>query len=229
MRIIVLAIALLVAQTLSAADSTKVKKVKKVVATEVVAPAKKGDKGDKTKVKESQPQAQAQPSAQPKLSAKEKRAERIKADSIAKAKNPPRELFTDIIPQPLSIEKIEGRFTINEQTAVLGDKGLERAAEYLRLYVPTTQIKGKKNNTIRLTIDKKLGREEYTLSVSKKGIVIGGGDYGGVFNGIQTLLQLLPHETYSKSASLPMDVAYVNIKDAPQHHYRGLLLDVART
>ena len=229
MRIIILAIALLVAQTLSAADSTKVKKVKKVVATEVVAPAKKGDKGDKTKVKEAQPQAQAQPSAQPKLSAKEKRAERIKADSIAKAKNPPRELFTDIIPQPLSLEKIEGRFTINEQTVIISDKGLERAAEYLRLYVPTTQIKGKKNNTIRLTIDKKLGREEYTLSVSKKGIVIGGGDYGGVFNGIQSLLQLLPHEIYSKSASLPMDVAYVNIKDAPQHHYRGLLLDVART
>lgn len=235
MRILLLAIALLVAQTLSAADSTKVKKVKKVTATEVVAPAKKGDKGDKVKSAEAQPQA-----AEPEMSAKERRIAKAKADSIIKAHRadsiakantppPPKPLYTDIIPQPLSFIVNEGRFTINEQTAIICEKGLEKAADYLRLYLPVERTKGKKNNSIRIALDKKLAGEEYTLRIDKKGIDIYGGSYGGVFNAIQSLMQLLPHEIYSKSAQLPMDVAYVDIKDAPQYHYRGLLLDVART
>ena len=236
MRILLLAIALLVAQTLSAADSTKVKKVKKVTATEVVAPAKKGDKGDKAKVAEAQPQA----TAEPEMSAKERRIAKAKADSIIKAHRadsiakantppPPKPLYTDIIPQPLSFIVNEGRFTINEQTAIICEKGLEKAADYLRLYLPVERTKGKKNNSIRIALDKKLAGEEYTLRIDKRGLEILGGSYGGVFNAIQSLMQLLPYEIYTKSAELPMDVAYVDIKDAPQYHYRGLLLDVART
>ena len=241
MRILILAISLLIAQTLYAADSTKVAKARKsdkveLAATTTTPKAKEATEGKKVADKEATKKV-AEAEA-PKLTAKEKRAERIKADSIAKAlkadsiakaKSRLRELLTDIIPQPISVEKIEGRFIIDERTAILCDKGLERAAEYLRIYVPTERTKGKKSNSIRLSLDKKLGSEEYTLSVSKKGIVILGGDYGGVFNGIQTLLQLLPHEVYSKSASLPLDLSYIEVKDAPQNHYRGYLLDVART
>ena len=48
-------------------------------------------------------------------------------------------------------------------------------------------------------------------------------------NAIQSLLQLLPHSIYSKNATVPMEVAYVEVADAPQYSYRGFLLDVART
>lgn len=135
----------------------------------------------------------------------------------------------NIIPQPLSVVNIEGQFSIDKQTTIYCNKELKRVADYLQIYLPIEQAKGKGKNSIRLLLDKKLGAEEYALKVGESGIEIRGGGYGGVFNGVQSLLQLLPHSIYSKRASLPIELPYVEIKDAPQYQYRGLLLDVART
>ena len=134
-----------------------------------------------------------------------------------------------IIPQPLSVMKGEGCFTINEGTSLVFDKKLDKAASYLLDYLPMQIQKGKKSNSIRLILDKKMAKEEYSLKVHSKGIEIRGGEYAGVFNGIQSLLQLLPSEVYTKNGNLPIEVPLVEIKDAPQYSYRGLLLDVART
>lgn len=185
MRFILLAITLLISQSIYAADSTKVRKSRK--------------------------------------------AKDIDTVKVVTPPTPPAPLFTDIIPQPLSLVKGEGRFSITERTAIICDKGVEIAADYLRLYLPLERTKGKKRESIRLLLDQELGKEEYALSVGDNGIEIRGGDYGGVFNGVQSLLQLLPHAIYTKTAQLPMEVAYIEVKDAPQYHYRGLLLDVART
>ena len=160
---------------------------------------------------------------------KVKKVKRVKEVDTTKVVVPPAPLFTDIIPQPLSLVKGEGRFTIDKSTTIYCDEGLEKAVEYLQLYVAIEKAKSKGKNSVRLLLDKKLGKEGYSLKVNKNGVEIRGGDYGGVFNGIQSLLQLLPHAIYSKSAQLPMDVSYIEVKDAPQYHYRGLLLDVART
>ena len=134
-----------------------------------------------------------------------------------------------IIPQPLSVMKGEGCFTINEGTSFVFDKKLDKAASYLLDYLPMQIQRGKKTNSIRLILDKKMAKEEYSLKVHSKGIEIRGGEYAGVFNGIQSLLQLLPSEVYTKNGNLPIEVPLVEIKDAPQYSYRGLLLDVART
>ena len=134
-----------------------------------------------------------------------------------------------IIPQPLSVMKSEGCFTINGGTSLVFDKKLDKAASYLLDYLPMKIQRGKKSNSIRLVLDKKMAKEEYSLKVHSKGIEIRGGEYAGVFNGIQSLLQLLPSEIYAKNGNLPIEVPLVEIKDAPQYSYRGLLLDVART
>ena len=134
-----------------------------------------------------------------------------------------------IIPQPLSVMKGEGCFIINEGTSLVFDKKLDKAASYLLDYLPMQIQKGKKSNSIRLILDKKMAKEEYSLKVHSKGIEIRGGEYAGVFNGIQSFLQLLPSEVYTKNVNLPIEVPLVEIKDAPQYSYRGLLLDVART
>ena len=134
-----------------------------------------------------------------------------------------------IIPQPLSVMKSEGCFTINGGTSLVFDKKLDKAASYLLDYLPMQIQRGKKTNSIRLILDKKMAKEEYSLKVHSKGIEIRGGEYAGVFNGIQSLLQLLPSEVYTKNGNLPIEVPLVEIKDAPQYSYRGLLLDVART
>ena len=162
-------------------------------------------------------------------STKMKRVKNVKVADTTKVVVPPAPLFTDIIPQPLSLVKGEGRMTIDQRTTIYCDETLKEAADYLQLYLPIERAKGKGSNTIRLMLDKKLGKEEYSLKVDKSGVELRGGDYGGVFNAIQSLLQLLPHAIYSKSATLPMDISYIEVKDAPQYHYRGFLLDVART
>lgn len=159
---------------------------------------------------------------------KQKKETEVKTEATTEVVAPA-PLPINIVPQPLSIIKGEGQFTVDQQTTIYCDKELATAADYLQIYLPIEQAKGKGKNSIRLTLDKKLGTEEYSLEVSKSGIEVRGGDYGGVFNGIQTLLQLLPHAIYSKNASLPMNVPYVEVKDKPQYHYRGFLLDVART
>ncbi len=136
---------------------------------------------------------------------------------------------TDIIPQPLSLVEGDGQFAINKQTTIYCDKELQKVAEYLQIYLPLEQSMGKSENSIRLVLDSNLCDEAYLLSVDKNGIEIRGGGYGGVFNGIQSLLQLLPHSIYSKKATLPIEISYIKIEDAPRFPYRGVLLDVART
>lgn len=238
MKLLLLAIALLISQSLYAADSTKVKKVEKRVEAVKVEKAEKTDKTNKSqKTDKTDKSDKANKTDKADKATKEEKSKKERKDKSADTVKvttppppPPAPLFTDIIPQPLSLVKGEGRFTIDERTAIICDKMIPQAADYLRIYLPLERSKGKKNNSIRLLIDaKNLGKEEYTLNIDKKGIEICGGDYGGVFNGIQSLLQLLPHAIYTKNASLPMEVSYIAVKDAPEHHYRGFLLDVART
>ncbi len=142
---------------------------------------------------------------------------------------PPAPLFTDIIPQPLSLVKGEGRFTINEHTALICDKKFLQAKEYLLQYLPISRTSGKRSNSIRLMFDKKLKHEEYSLTINDQGVEICGSDHAGIFNGIQSLFQLMPHAIYTKNCAPKMELPYIEINDAPQYHYRGLLLDVART
>ena len=104
-------------------------------------------------------------------------------------------------------------------------------AAYLREYinVETASDSMSADDAIVLTTDPTLGREAYTLAVKPQRIEITGGDYGGVFNGIQALLRLLPPKVYAKACPLPVEVACTRIDDAPRFAYRGMMLDVART
>ena len=82
---------------------------------------------------------------------------------------------------------------------------------------------------IELSINRYLDEEGYRLIVDKDNIRIIGGSNAGVFNGIQTLLQLLPPQVYSGEVKLPISVPCCTIEDSPKFAYRGFMLDVART
>lgn len=74
--------------------------------------------------------------------------------------------------------------------------------------------------------------EGYVLNVSTNRILISGVDYGGMFNGIQTLLQLMPAEVYNvenKNFAKTIEVKSGKVTDWPKYEYRGFELDVART
>jgi len=64
--------------------------------------------------------------------------------------------------------------------------------------------------------------EAYQLVVTEQYIKLSARDYHGLFNGIQTLRQLMFHGTSNQS--LPL----VTIIDQPQFTHRGLMLDVSR-
>jgi hexosaminidase len=77
--------------------------------------------------------------------------------------------------------------------------------------------------------DSTLGAEGYTLAVSPTGVTIEANEPGGLFDGIQTLRQLLPSQVAASSAQVgPWVVPGVRISDYPRYAYRGAMLDVAR-
>ena len=79
--------------------------------------------------------------------------------------------------------------------------------------------------------EKKVEKSEgYILNVTPGSVEILGNDRGGLFYGIQTLLQLFPSEIYSdkRVKGVAWVAPCVSIEDAPERPWRGMMLDVAR-
>lgn len=140
-------------------------------------------------------------------------------------------LPAQIVPTPRSQTITEGCFDLDNRTGISFSQQLAPLAGYLQEYLPgiAASRHSSSNRAIVLRTEPALGEEAYTLTVLPERIEIVGGGYGGVFNGIQTLLQLLPPEVYAKRLQLPVRIACQQIEDAPRFAYRGQHLDVART
>lgn len=132
----------------------------------------------------------------------------------------------ELIPAPQSYTSSDKGYVITYKTKICCDEAVVPAANYLASKLGLSVAN---DGDIYLTIDERLGKEAYQLSVYSKGIIIVGGDYGGVFNGITTLLQLLPAEVYSSTLVYPCTVKGCAIEDAPRYEHRGFMLDVCRT
>jgi hexosaminidase len=73
------------------------------------------------------------------------------------------------------------------------------------------------------------GPEAYRLDVAASGVQIRANRPAGLFNGVQTLRQLLPYAADSSTAQPgPWPVPGGRIEDRPRYGYRGAMLDVAR-
>ena len=79
-------------------------------------------------------------------------------------------------------------------------------------------------------VDEGLGEEAYRLTITPEGIMLKAADYGGFFNGLQTLRQLMPAAIYGQEAApeATWTVPCLDISDAPAMHHRGFHLDVSR-
>ncbi len=145
---------------------------------------------------------------------------------------------TTIVPLPRSVEQQQGSFTISPSTRIIYGKGLKPQADMLRdrlwqaAGMDLTAVEGKSGSGILLKTDpaKVKEAEGYVLSVTPEGITITGHDAGGVFYGLQSLLQLLPAQVYSRTPGRGIDwtVPAVTVSDAPARPWRGMMLDVAR-
>lgn len=133
-----------------------------------------------------------------------------------------------IIPTPQSVTIAEGCYTISPKTTIFSSNiELQPLVDYCVAEIGLT--KSSKHGDIELIIDDYLEAEEYRLIVSEEGIAIRGGDYGGAFNGVMTLLQLLPANVYNGSLTGSAEVVCCEIIDSPRYEHRGFMLDVCRT
>ena len=81
-----------------------------------------------------------------------------------------------------------------------------------------------------MVVDEELDPEAYRLYITEDGIMVKAADYGGFFNGFQTLRQLMPAAIFGQEAA--PDAAWVvpclTIEDAPAMSHRGFHLDISR-
>lgn len=140
----------------------------------------------------------------------------------------------NLIPYPQKVELKTGNFEINEKTLLVGDKKSNEykyfTEKFKKIYSKdlSKNIKKVKPNFISLVLHKDLkidNKQElnsnYILDVSDEIILVIGKNSEGVFQGIQTLLQLI--ET-SKDGKIPA----LKIQDSPKFAWRGMHLDVCR-
>ncbi|MBC7923200.1 MAG: family 20 glycosylhydrolase [Ferruginibacter sp.] len=147
-----------------------------------------------------------------------------------------------IIPQPVSLTKNAGQFSLPQAVAIEAGTGpeLQRVVAFLqdRLAVPTgrrvTVSSASPNATVRLLLNKTavdaIGQEGYQLSVTPTHITIKANQPAGLFYGAQTLVQLFPKEIEN---ALPVpnvkwEAPCVEITDYPRFAWRGLMFDVSR-
>lgn len=148
-----------------------------------------------------------------------------------------------IIPQPVSLVKKAGAFTLTTVTTLVApeENTLNVPLQLFKKQIETTTgkrlniIKNNKNKaaiTLALnnTTQTKIGAEGYTLSVAPGNILIKANTTKGLANGLQTLRQLLPAQI--EGTKISKDVVWkipaLEITDYPRVGWRGLMLDVAR-
>ena len=145
-----------------------------------------------------------------------------------------------IIPQPVKMSLNSGEFELKNTTIIYNsEEELLPLAEYLADEISTAsglelQIKEGKGRGISLRLQEdllnSLGSEGYKLNIASVGIDIVAGKTGGLFYGIQTLLQMIhfDKEDCAECDEDEVEIQCVSIEDFPRFKWRGLLLDVSR-
>ncbi|WP_406823553.1 beta-N-acetylhexosaminidase [Pedobacter sp. KACC 23697] len=142
----------------------------------------------------------------------------------------------NIIPQPakLEVNSKELPFKIDSTTVIYTNDSLANPSiAFLQNYLSKNynfQLKINRipdigrTKVINLIMNEKIvNQKEYTLKVTNKSIIIGATSDTAIFQGIQTLIQLLP-----TSKSTVLNIPAVEITDYPRFAYRGMHLDVSR-
>jgi hexosaminidase len=145
-----------------------------------------------------------------------------------------------VIPQPVSVTRMEGSFVLPASLVIETDPGAVQVAEYLSKKLSTaTGYKvlvrqglsaGKGMIKLSLGSDKTINKEQYQLKSGADGVLINAPGPSGLFYGVQTLLQLLPAAIESKTVveKISWTIPAVQIFDYPRFAWRGLMFDVSR-
>jgi hexosaminidase len=142
-----------------------------------------------------------------------------------------------LLPLPVQLTPGTGSFSLQNNTTVFisGDPAKPVADFLVSRLRPATGFDLKTGNSgnIQLILnqqpDTQLGKEGYKLAVSTENVKITANQSAGLFNGVQTLLQLLPKDIESASVvKMNWNIPATSITDYPRFGWRGLMLDVSR-
>ncbi|HEX6846636.1 MAG TPA: family 20 glycosylhydrolase [Chitinophagaceae bacterium] len=141
-----------------------------------------------------------------------------------------------IIPQPASLKTSGEVFSLTSTSSIVyQSKDLLPSATFLQSYINKTYKLNLKissgpatKSSIVLTLLPAMQTaggntlQIYSLNIQPKSFQLGGTSPEAVFNGVQTIIQLLPLKTGA------VKIPCVQIEDEPRFAYRGLHLDVGR-
>lgn len=147
-----------------------------------------------------------------------------------------------LIPQPVSLVKGAGYFTLPASAVIIAPKNEE--VKRMATDIAAKLSKGINKITVKegaavqpksiillLVNDKSIRKDGYRLKVTTSGVSLSANDPSGIFYGIQTLLQLFPGTVEAKNDLSKKDkweLPVVTIEDHPRFGWRGLMLDVSR-
>ncbi len=148
----------------------------------------------------------------------------------------------NLIPVPVSVKQGQGQYTLPYNAIIYYNgqddirKMVNQLADRLNTGGNLIQIKKGKSEgpgsiNYILTNDPGIPAEGYRLIISTKNITLKASQAAGLFNGTQTLLQLLPAGVEITERQKPVKnwkLPEVTIEDYPRFAWRGLMLDVSR-
>ncbi|WP_410610083.1 beta-N-acetylhexosaminidase [Amycolatopsis sp. lyj-109] len=151
----------------------------------------------------------------------------------------PERSVTDVVPAPVAAKADpRGDFRLTASTVITADSGAGQVADYLRgLLRPATgyplpvvpHADGLPAISLKLGPDSRIGTEGYQLKVARNGVTLKANTADGLFEGVQSLRQLLPSAIDAQRVQhRTWTVAGGTILDYPRFAERGAMLDVAR-
>ncbi|MFC7340114.1 beta-N-acetylhexosaminidase [Saccharopolyspora griseoalba] len=156
----------------------------------------------------------------------------------ASSASQPASRLTDVIPAPRSVTADPGTtFELSERTAIRASGAAAPVGDYLAgvlrpstgLPLPVAPGRGTGDIALHLDGDPALGPEGYRLRVAEDSVQLRATSTDGLFNGVQTLRQLLPARVESGAPQPgPWTMPGGEIADAPRFGHRAAMLDVAR-
>ncbi len=163
---------------------------------------------------------------------------RILRDAIASENSASQNdwLSYGIIPEPASLEPLDGEFTLKSGSHLSVESEDPAFAEAAVVFVQRVRTstgidlgKGRGSDILLRQVEG-LGEEEYRMEVSTKGVKIEASTPAGAFYALQSLCQLLPASIYSpeKVSGVKWTVPCCRISDYPALPYRSMMLDCGR-
>jgi len=131
----------------------------------------------------------------------------------------PPEAVGRVTPTPLAARFTDARSRLSAGSRIMAGAALAGEAALLRALLADLPDGDGASILLEIGTVAAEGPEAYLLEIGPDTILVRGAGAHGVFNGIQTLAQLLDHD-----GGLPCG----EVRDAPRFGYRGMMLDVAR-